>query len=248
MVRGIAQHELRCEAVLRSIDNLAPNASMSIRKEAGTSTKSSLNYTWIFDNRNISRSGIGVYLKSANELSSHILGGDSSFFKTTFESQFLRKISSNASLSFGLRAGFLYPLDLDSRISLADRFFLGGASDVRIFRERGLGPHDGMDALGGELMWASGISLSGDIPCKGHWPVKWQVFMNAGRLGHHRTDEPLPSQLKSALSNPSVSTGVGLIYNFDFMRIELNLGVPLAQSRGEKSRRGLQLGVGLEFL
>ena len=39
-----------------------------------------------------------------------------------------------------------------------------------------------VDSIGGELMWAGGLSLMSDIPWKAHWPLKSHVFMNAGRL------------------------------------------------------------------
>jgi hypothetical protein len=45
-------------------------------------------------------------------------------------------------LSLGFRAGFLYPFGSASQVPFPDRLFLGGATDVRLFRERGLGPHD----------------------------------------------------------------------------------------------------------
>lgn len=38
------------------------------------------------------------------------------------------------------------------------------------------------DALGGDVFWAAGLSLFGDIPRKPHWPVKTHLWVNAGRL------------------------------------------------------------------
>lgn len=31
-------------------------------------------------------------------------------------------------------------------------------------------------------MWAAGVSLISNIPRKEHWPLKTQLFLNAGRL------------------------------------------------------------------
>lgn len=54
--------------------------------------------------------------------------------------------------------------------------------------------------------------------------------------------------VRGNLARPSVSAGVGLIYRFDPIRMEVNFGVPLVASKSDGVRRGLQVGVGLEFL
>lgn len=38
------------------------------------------------------------------------------------------------------------------------------------------------------------------------------------------------------------------MYKFDPVRVELNFGVPLVVSKGELGRRGVQVGMGVEFL
>jgi len=58
----------------------------------------------------------------------------------------------------------------------------------------------------------------------------------------------LIDNLWNTLSQPSVSAGLGLIYRFDPVRVELNFGVPLVASKSDGSRRGVQVGMGLEFL
>ena len=58
----------------------------------------------------------------------------------------------------------------------------------------------------------------------------------------------LQENVAACLSRPSVSAGVGLIYSFDPIRVELNFGLPLAARQSDGYRRGLQVGMGLEFL
>jgi len=58
----------------------------------------------------------------------------------------------------------------------------------------------------------------------------------------------LRSTVSAALTQPSVSVGVGLIYLFDPVRVELNFGVPLAARASDGTRKGAQIGIGLEFL
>lgn len=58
----------------------------------------------------------------------------------------------------------------------------------------------------------------------------------------------LVENIQDTLTRPSVSAGVGLIYRFDPVRVEVNFGVPLVKSKSDKTRRGFQVGIGLEFL
>lgn len=64
----------------------------------------------------------------------------------------------------------------------------------------------------------------------------------------HMLELPLKTSLFSTLSQPSVSAGVGFIYRFDPVRMEVNFGVPLVASKSDAMQRGIQVGVGLEFL
>ena len=51
-----------------------------------------------------------------------------------------------------------------------------------------------------------------------------------------------------SISTPSVSAGVGFIYRFDPVRVEVNFGVPVMASASDNMRKGFQVGMGLEFL
>ena len=54
---------------------------------------------------------------------------------------------------------------------------------MRMFKQGGLGPRDGTDALGGDVFWAAGLSVISDLPGRAReWPVKAHAFVNAGRL------------------------------------------------------------------
>jgi outer membrane protein insertion porin family len=77
------------------------------------------------------------------------------------------------------------------------------------------------------------------------------AFLNGGQLSS------LPLTLSSAkpstllhetLLRPSTSAGVGLMYEQGALRLELNAGMPLSAARGDGSRKGVQLGVGISFL
>lgn len=54
--------------------------------------------------------------------------------------------------------------------------------------------------------------------------------------------------MASLLTQPSITAGVGLMYRHSLVRIECNVGVPLAMGRDEGAVKGLQFGLGLSFL
>ena len=107
------------------------------------------------------------------------------------------------------------------------------------------------DSLGGDLFWTAGASLITHLPRKPLWPVKAHAFLNAGQLESvpwNAGPSAVRSSVADALSKPSVSAGVGLIYMFDPVRVEVNFGVPLAARASDGVRKGVQVGIGLEFL
>ncbi|KAH9924208.1 surface antigen-domain-containing protein [Fomitopsis serialis] len=238
-------HELAYEGVLRHIGNLAPTASISIR-EAGPSIKSAVSHTYMRDTRDDALLGTqGSYVKLSHELAG--LGGDTSFFKTEGATQLARKLLPGVTVSVAGRSGLLWGLD-GRPVPFSDRFQLGGPMSVRMFRANGLGPQDGPDSLGGDMYWAAGLSVIGDIPRRPHWPVKLQGFVNLGRLDSMDKSRSLIDNVRESISKPSVGAGVGLVYKLDAVRVEVNFGVPLVASKSDGVRKGIQVGIGLDFL
>ncbi|CRK18227.1 hypothetical protein BN1723_011543 [Verticillium longisporum] len=47
---------------------------------------------------------------------------------------------------------------------------------------------------------------------------------------------------------PSVAAGMGLVYAHPVARFELNFSLPLVVRRGEVGTKGVQVGVGINFL
>lgn len=270
------RHEFGYNGFWRQITGLAANASETVRGDAGDSVKSSIFHTWTRDGRdNPLLPSRGLYAKVTNELAGWgPLKGDAAFWKHEFETQGAVPIPvpgikgpSGISISTGFRAGFLWPLTLDTSSKpqpslVNDRFLLGGPTDVRGFRQSGLGPHDGVDAVGGDLYAAGSANLYLPLPRVGaEKPLRLQAFVNGGRLlalrtpqkGVPTTQNEVKAAMGSAFSDlvnglPSVAAGVGLVYAHPVARFELNFSLPIAIRKGEEGRKGLQLGIGINFL
>ncbi|KAH8083290.1 surface antigen-domain-containing protein [Cristinia sonorae] len=238
--------EVGYEAVLRHLSKLTPSASISMREAAGQSIKSSVFLNWTRDTRDDRIIGTrGSYLKLIQEFAG--LGGDASFSKTEAHGQLSRPLFPHVTVSLAAKGGLLWPVG-DRPVPFPDRFQLGGPISVRSFRANGLGPRDGPDSLGGNIYWAAGLSFISDLPRKPHWPVKLHGFLNAGRLDAIDKSKPVQDSIIANLKQPSISAGVGLVYKLDPVRVEVNFGVPLVASAGDGTRKGIQVGIGLDFL
>ncbi|KAI0726576.1 surface antigen-domain-containing protein [Fomitopsis betulina] len=239
-------HELAYEGVLRHIGNLSPTASISIREAAGPSIKSAVSHSYMRDTRDDALLGTrGSYVKLSHELAG--LSGDARFYKAEGAGQLARRLLPGVTVSLAARSGVLWGLD-GRTAPFSDRFHLGGPMSIRMFRVNGLGPQDGPDSLGGDLYWAAGLSLISDIPKRPQWPVKLHGFVNLGRLDSRDKSQSLIDSVRESVSRPSVGAGVGLVYKLDAVRVEVNLGVPLVASKSDGMRKGIQVGIGLEFM
>lgn len=268
-------HEFAYNGYRRTVTGLAQNASPTVRADAGDSFKSSISHTWVNDKRdNPTLPTSGYYMKTMSELAGFgPLKGDVAFFKGEVEQQTAIPIpipgiqgDSGVSFTAGVRAGMLYPLTLGGQSApslskINDRFQLGGPTDVRGFRLSGLGPHDGSDAVGGDVYAAGGASLLLPLPKLGaQSPLRLQAFVNSGRLLALRgekegslSSEEVKKSMSKAVSDlgnglPSTSAGIGLVYAHPVARFELNFSLPLVVRKGEDARKGVQFGIGINFL
>ncbi|OAL39356.1 hypothetical protein AYO20_01226 [Fonsecaea nubica] len=269
-------HEIGYNGYWRQVTGLAPNASQTVRSEAGDSFKSSISHMWMADRRdNALLPTRGYYAKTSAELAGWgPLQGDAAFLKSEVETQSALSIpvpgikgDSGVSFTTGFRAGLLYPLTLGSKQNpemsrINDRFQLGGPTDVRGFRLSGLGPHDGPDAVGGDIYAAGSANLLLPLPKVGKdKPLRFQAFINGGRLLAIRnaekegamTSQEVQQSVTDAFSElgnglPTMSAGIGLVYAHPVARFELNFSLPLVVRRQEEARKGVSFGIGINFL
>ncbi|KAG0740587.1 hypothetical protein G6F57_011389 [Rhizopus arrhizus] len=238
----------------------------NIRHEAGHSLKSSINHVFVRERRDdILLPSNGHYVRIANEFAGVLGIGNARFFKSEAESQVCHQFGGGQLLtdkegkpvgvhpglviSASARAGFLSEQSDDSKAStVSDRFLLGGPLSVRGFKIAGIGPKDYQDALGGHLYWAAGLSAIAPLPTLESKPLRAHAFINAGTNIPWQRKTSLQSTAEALSRSPSVSVGFGLIYRHSIARIELNYCIPLTAARGDQIRRGLQFGIGLNFL
>ncbi|WFD33159.1 hypothetical protein MSPP1_004217 [Malassezia sp. CBS 17886] len=244
------RHELAYELGHRHFHHMLPGTSLGIRKLAKPTLKSAVSYTVEVDTRDDPLfTTAGRYVKGVLEYAG--LGGDTSFVKAEGFSSISRAFGNGWAWSLGARTGALHSLD-GRPPCLSDRFMLGGPTCVRMFRLNSLGPKEQQNSLGGDAYWVAGASLLMPFPRRPTWPVKLHSFINAGQLAQTERNPGLAqrpfARSLAELTQPSASVGLGLLFQQGPVRVELNFGLPLVARRGDGARKGLQFGVGVEFL
>jgi outer membrane protein insertion porin family len=131
----------------------------------------------------------------------------------------LQRWFRQSSIAFGARAGIIHSLTVSgpeeaTAIPIDERFFNGGASTVRSFAERDLGPHDPKDRpIGGEFFTVFNIEYT--FPILGE--LQGAVFTDAGNL--------LPTSEELGLNDMRYAVGAGLRYRLPVGPIRLDYGV-----------------------
>jgi len=124
-----------------------------------------------------------------------------------------------SSIAFGARGGILHSLtgsgsDEATALPIDERFFNGGATTVRSFGERELGPHDNHGhPVGGEFFTVFNMEYT--FPIFGE--LQGAVFTDAGNL--------LPTSEDIGLSDMRYAIGGGLRYKLPVGPIRLDYGV-----------------------
>jgi outer membrane protein insertion porin family len=129
-----------------------------------------------------------------------------------------RRWFQQSSLGFGARAGLVHSLDHSgadepTTIPIDERFFNGGATTVRSFGERELGPHDPKgNPIGGEFYTVYNVEYT--FPIFGE--LQGATFFDAGNL--------LPTSEHPSMADMRYALGLGLRYRLPIGPIRLDYG------------------------
>jgi outer membrane protein insertion porin family len=130
-------------------------------------------------------------------------------------------------LAFGARAGIVHSLnnsgpDEPTTLPIDERFFNGGATTVRSYGERDLGPHDPKgNPIGGEFYTIFNVEYT--FPILGE--LQGAVFFDAGDL--------LPTAEEPGVDDMHYALGIGLRYKLPIGPIRLDYGFNPDRQPGE---------------
>lgn len=61
-------------------------------------------------------------------------------------------------------------------------------------------------------------------------------------------DAPVNGTIEELINESRTAAGVGLVFHHEFARIEANFCIPLRFQTGDLPKRGIQIGLGINFL
>jgi outer membrane protein insertion porin family len=124
----------------------------------------------------------GSFTQIYAELVGGFLGGDNHFFKTWFSWARYNNLSRRKKLNVlatRIKLGYAEGLSRTDLVPSFDRFYMGGASTMRGFKENTVGPaNEEGDAKGGKLMVVGNVEYRRAL----FWKFGWTIFVDAGNL------------------------------------------------------------------
>ncbi|MDI6758940.1 MAG: outer membrane protein assembly factor BamA [Candidatus Omnitrophota bacterium] len=210
------------------ITNITANVSNDLKQEYGKNIISSLTPTITFDSRdNVRNPTKGDVFIGSFETAGGPFGGDKDFWKFYGKAAHYVPLFKNSVLELKTRLGVAQSYGNSSGVSIYERFFAGGASTIRGYEERKIGPIDSVskDPLGGESILVENFEYTYPILSF----LKTAVFYDTGNVWAKAADISL-GELKSGV-------GFGFRIKTPIGPITLDYGIPLNKEPGEDRKK-----------
>jgi outer membrane protein insertion porin family len=211
--------DLRLSYTLQQVEiyDIDPLASAAIKAEEGEFLQSRITGAVVFDNRdNIQLPTRGHKISLETSISGEVLGGDVDDYIVTLSGQKHWKLPWNTVFSVEGALSVVDTLGDDDRVPIFDRRFLGGATNLRGWDYREVGPRDANnEPLGG--------GTSAYLTAEYNFPivrkVRGVVFADAGFVNAESWD--------FSSSGLAADAGLGIRFRLPVLGpIKLDYGVP----------------------
>ena len=144
------------------------------------------------------------------------------------------KISDHSTLVGHVDAGVIWSYGNSTESPYSEQFYVGGANSIRAFTVRSIGPGSYHDAASADVYY---LDQTGDIKFLANLEYRPRLFGNlygalfldAGNVWKMNDDYRTGGkfQMKNALKEMALGTGVGLRYDMGFLVLRLDWGVGL---------------------
>lgn len=238
---------LRYTLRMDDIHNVADNASVYVKEQAGTRSTSAVGQALIYDRRdNRLDPSDGYYASLSNDLAG--LGGSVKYLRSKIGVGYYYSVVPNWVLSTTGEIGYIVGINDDVRIQ--DRFFIGGDT-LRGFATGGIGPRDDVtrDALGGNKYYIGSVSLGFPLGLPQELGVSGRVFSDFGALwGIDQqvvTVNGAPEKIDDS-SAMRVSFGIGVTWRSPLGPIRVDLAQPIIKENFDRTEF-FRIGFGTRF-
>ena len=224
------------------ISNIPEEASFELTREEGDNIISSLGLYLTYDTRdNIFNPTRGYYLNAGIEDAGGAFGGDKDFLKyLTTDSVNFSWFNKNLVLELMGRAGLVSDYGDSDHVPIYERFYAGGASTIRGYRERTVSPKDAItdDPIGGEAMLIGNAELVFPIFKN---VIKGALFYDIGNVWEDAED------FGSTADDYKYGAGVGARVKTPMGPLKLDWGYPLKKMTGQEQKGRFYFSMSREF-
>lgn len=234
---------LRANLVYRldrvDISDVPDDVIFDIRREKGSNILSSLGGYLTFDTRdNVFSPKKGFYVTGGIEDAGGPFFGDFDFLKYTGRASYYKSFMNLFVLELSLRGGMVGDYGDSNHVPIYERFYAGGTSSIRGYRERGVGPKDPAtnDPIGGESMLVGNAELTFPIYKD---MLNGAVFYDAGNVWEDMGDIGQGGYKHGAGLGIRVKTPIG--------PVRVDWGYPLVKEKGEEQKGRFYFSVSREF-
>lgn len=172
-----------------NIYNIPPGELETYKREQGINVRRKIILSGEKDTRdNIFIPLLGSFTQISTEYVGGFLGGDNNFFKLVLSwsrYNLLGKRNILNVLATRLRFGYVDGLGQKDYVPTFDRFYLGGGSTLRGYKENSLGPKDESGVpTGGKIMMLGNLEYRRVL----FWKFGYTLFMDAGNIWYSGED------------------------------------------------------------
>ena len=181
----------------------------------------------------------GIYYKVSAE--SGMPGGDLNYVKASLDSSVYFPFGEKSTLKFRGNVGYASPYGDTVAFPFYKNFYAGGASSVRGFRSRSLGPRDtgaGTDPIGGTKLINANMEYFFPMPGAKDQDssMRLSLFLDAGMV--YAADQPVD------VSALRYSAGLAFTWFTPAFPLALSLGYPLNAQSGDETEP-FQFSIGI---
>lgn len=158
----------------------------------------------------------------------------SQFLKLTSELIGYKAVDNNNQLAMRLMGGIGYAYGNSKVMPYSEQFYIGGSNSIRAFHIRSIGPgsYHPVETKYSYLDQTGDIKLEGDIEYrfKIYERFRGALFLDAGNVWLLKKEEQRPGgefRVKGLPKEIALGTGFGLRYDFSYIVIRADLGIPI---------------------